>query len=226
MLRIELSSLHLRSSSRTARYSALGCTFAPLCPCGTLRARKAGCAQEPPSWKRFSLARNLVCLYCRTHAHIRVGARLMSSNHLLQSTQSHPSNPKWRHPIERVQQRKYAWVWRRMPAFLLRFLTVLLRFGYALRLAGDSFRGHTQTLLARKHWGVDLGPLFECSPDGCLVHDKRTDARNCGMQELVLAHPWANMVDMQIYLEGFDKGEQFVLSSLCKRGPEPDEATP
>ena len=71
--------------------------------------------------------------------------------------------------------------------------------------------GRTQTLLARKHWGVDLGSVLERLPSGRLIQNERTDARSCGIRELVSAHPWASNIDLQIYLEGFDAGERFAL---------------
>jgi hypothetical protein len=36
------------------------------------------------------------------------------------------------------------------------------------------------------------------------------------MRELESDHPWASTVDLQIYLEGFDKGEQFAFGNFHK----------
>jgi hypothetical protein len=76
-------------------------------------------------------------------------------------------------------------------------------------------------LLSKRHWAVDLGPLLEPPSVGPHVLNMRTDARSRGIQELIARRPWASTTQMQAYLEGFDKGEQFALDKLRSHKPEP-----
>jgi hypothetical protein len=70
-------------------------------------------------------------------------------------------------------------------------------------------------LLSKRHWGVDLGAPTVRLLDGRLLPNNRTAVRNCGIEELVSRYPWAsNTADLQIFLEGFDLGEQFSRGSL------------
>lgn len=108
------------------------------------------------------------------------------------------------------------WQILRRPLFrpLIRGAEYLLRFWYALRLGGRSFLGRMKTLLAKKHWGVDLGPEFEVLPGGHLVENSRTNARSQGTQKLKSDYPWASTIDFEIFLQGFHAGEQYALCSL------------
>lgn len=108
------------------------------------------------------------------------------------------------------------WQILRQPVFrpLIRLVEYLLRFWYALRLEGRSFSGRMKTLLSRKHWRVDLGLVFESLPNGSLVENSRTNARSRGTQKLKSDYPWANTIDLEIFLRGFHEGEQYVLRSL------------
>ena len=115
-----------------------------------------------------------------------------------------------------AQLRKWAAALRHTFALLLRYGPVHLRFWYALRLASRSLVGHTKTLLDKKRWAVDFGPLFERLPCGCLVPDERTDARSIGIQEIESRYPWASIVELQVFLEGFDAGERYGLRTSGK----------
>jgi len=140
----------------------------------------------------------------------------MSTTHPLPSTQSHPiPTPSHSYrvgvPVGRLES-----VWRYIPATLLRYVTTLIRFGYAIRSEIGSLVGRIRVLCTKKHWGVDLGPLWETLPDGRLIRNERTDSRSRGTQDLVSVYPWASSIDLQFFLEGFDVGEQFVLGTLGK----------
>lgn len=87
----------------------------------------------------------------------------------------------------------------------------LIQFWYVLRIAVRSFHGHTSELLARKHLGADLGFLFQQSEAGHLAPNKRTESRNAGIEQLILLRPWTTSVDWEVFLQGFDWGEQFAL---------------
>src|ERR1700731_675866 len=89
-----------------------------------------------------------------------------------------------------------------------------LRFVYALRWEGRSLFGRIQTLLSRKQWDVTAGPDTVCLLDGRVLKNKRTAARKHGIEELVSRYPWASTVDLQMFLDGFDLGEQYGRSSL------------
>jgi hypothetical protein len=113
------------------------------------------------------------------------------------------------HPATGVLWRTKVLVWRVLPKPLVRLASQTLRFWCALRLEVRSCRGRIRSLLAKKHWGVDLGPLGKPLPDEQMILDERTEAHSLGMQALTAAHPWASTIDLQIYLEGFRAGEQF-----------------
>jgi len=61
--------------------------------------------------------------------------------------------------------------------------------------------------------------MFRAAPEGHLVHDARTVARNEGTRILAWVRPWANTTEIQIYLAGFHAGEQFVLGNLDTQSP-------
>ena len=82
---------------------------------------------------------------------------------------------------------------------------------YALKLETCSFVGRTRILLSKKEWGVNCGPCYEEARAGCFVENRRTNARIEGILDVTNDYPWANMVDQQIFLRGFDAGEQFAL---------------
>lgn len=102
------------------------------------------------------------------------------------------------------------------PVSLWRYATVLLRFLYALRLEGRSFVGSMKELLSKTHCGVDLGLALERLPCGCLVQNERTNARHQSIRALVSLRPWASTIDREIFLEGFDAGEQYALDRSSK----------
>jgi hypothetical protein len=150
-------------------------------------------------------------------ANLRTGLIVMSTTRHPQPTQ--PNRParvslpdQWR-----GRPNKWAWAWRPIPSFLIRHVSHLLRFVYAIRLEGRSFVCRTRTLLAIEHEGVDLGSVLERLPSGHLIQNERTSARSCGIRELVSAHPWASNIDLQIYLVGFDAGERFAHRNSDRR---------
>ena len=106
-------------------------------------------------------------------------------------------------------RRRRALVWRLLSLCLLPPVKRLRRFGYALRLATRSMRGHMSALLAKTPMTAIVGVGCYHGENGCLIPDERTIYRNDCIQELQLRYPWANTVEWTLYLEGFDKGEQF-----------------
>ncbi len=57
-----------------------------------------------------------------------------------------------------------------------------------------------------------IGPAFRVLPDQSLVTHERTEARTSGIQTLrAKVGDWASPLDLQIFLMGFEAGEEFVL---------------
>jgi hypothetical protein len=68
-----------------------------------------------------------------------------------------------------------------------------------------SLVGHWKTRIET----VDYGPCFRRLSDGSLRQESRTIARMRGRDTLLAKYPWMDLVDHQIFLEGFDAGEQY-----------------
>jgi hypothetical protein len=137
----------------------------------------------------------------------------MSSSRLPLATQSNQiptSSP------ENAQLDKLAVESRGKRDVLLRLVLCPIRFWRALRCVSDSSLGCIKNLLSRKSWSLVLGPWYEVLPTGCLVRNERSNARSAGIQELKSRYPWANTVELEMFLEGFDKGEQFALGRSGK----------
>lgn len=79
---------------------------------------------------------------------------------------------------------------------------------YARRLPSvfRSALGHIRLQLPR-NWSV--GPAFQRGQDQSFQQNKRTLARALGIQELWAKYPWTDQVDLEIFLRGFDAGEQW-----------------
>ena len=56
-----------------------------------------------------------------------------------------------------------------------------------------------------------LGLVYQESPSGHLILNKRTKARVLSTQEIETDYPWASSVEAEIFLRGFDAGEQFAV---------------
>ena len=118
-------------------------------------------------------------------------------------------NAPWHYRVLGAPWRRKALVWHLLPSVMVRLAERYWRFWCALRLEGRSFLGRMQTLLATKHWGVDLGSVGAYLPDGRLIENERTKARSLGMRELEYRYPWASTIDINLFLEGFREGERF-----------------
>ena len=93
----------------------------------------------------------------------------------------------------------------------------LLQYAYRILSEGRSFLGHIETRNS-KNFAVDLGPGFQMSPNGHLEDCIRTRYRIRDMQEMVSNRPWASLVDLQIDLEGWDKGAESVARHIHNSG--------
>ena len=72
-----------------------------------------------------------------------------------------------------------------------------------------SARGHWKIQSTTKHFGVDFGPALQCLPDGSYQPRIETQARIHGIDSLLATLPWADIVDMKIFLDGFEAGAQW-----------------
>jgi hypothetical protein len=118
-----------------------------------------------------------------------------------------------RYPTQTRAPRNVAWAWRelRYLAFLLRsHLLGTMRRGKA---CFDSFRGHMAIQFATEPPSVDFGQAFERAPDGTYREDTRTLARSEYTRGLLAIRDWADSGDLQMFLMGFDAGEQWALRS-------------
>jgi len=71
-----------------------------------------------------------------------------------------------------------------------------------------SFRGHIRTQSAKGRPSVDAGPWFEYQ-FGRYQRNARTLARISYIEKLRASRPWVDSQDLQIFLMGFDAGEEW-----------------
>jgi hypothetical protein len=103
--------------------------------------------------------------------------------------------------------------WHLIRTALLRWVIRNVRRWYTLRSVVCNVHGHIQTLRAIEHQSVDLGPAVEGCPDGRFQPCSRTVAHSYGIRSLTTKYPWADLVDSQVFLSGFDAGVKWVSSS-------------
>jgi len=103
--------------------------------------------------------------------------------------------------------------WHLTRTAVLRWVTRNARRWYTLRSVVCNVRGHIQALRAIEHQSVDLGPAVQRSPDGRLLPCSRTVAHSCGIRSLETKYPWADLVDVQVFLLGFDAGARWADSN-------------
>lgn|ERR1039458_708726 len=81
-----------------------------------------------------------------------------------------------------------------------------------IRLLGCKLRSGVKSLIGRwqSHTGrVDIGPAFRRLPDGSIQTEPRTNARSQGIDTELAKFPWLDLIDRQIFLDGFDAGERY-----------------
>ena len=105
--------------------------------------------------------------------------------------------------------RKAPWVGSSISTALSR--TSLASVLYRAYVACRSFRGHIRILFSKAGTRVDLGASCRIQ-DGCFLANTRTVARAEGIERILATHPWADSVDLRIFLIGFDAGEEY-----CKK---------
>jgi hypothetical protein len=79
-----------------------------------------------------------------------------------------------------------------------------------------SLAGRIRILRARKlyRYGVDLGLGFQTLPTGHLVSNTRTWSRNRDTKQLFAIHPSASLVDLHLFLAGWDRGAEWAVREL------------
>ena len=68
-----------------------------------------------------------------------------------------------------------------------------------------SCQGHIGTAFRQGNCFLETGPAW--FPNG--EPNKRTLARNSGIENMLATYPWADTLDLQMFLAGFDAGEEF-----------------
>jgi hypothetical protein len=105
--------------------------------------------------------------------------------------------------LARVGQRVRGWLYQRELAY------GILRESYSLI--------HRIRIVFQRNpygvFGVPLGPTWKQSSTGHLERCTETQGRMMGMQSLFAKRPWASLVDLQLYLEGWDKGVEWARRS-------------
>ena len=90
---------------------------------------------------------------------------------------------------------------------------------YILLSSFRCFLGHLYTQLSKDRVSVSLGPAMEWH---CQSYrpNRRTLARRQGIEKLQATHPWADFQTLEIFLAGFDAGEQWG-SGICDSHSKP-----
>src|SRR5207248_629497 len=90
----------------------------------------------------------------------------------------------------------------------LRWITLAYKWSKSFRIA----YGHTEFERARDYAPCRIGRAFRVLPDQSLVPNERTEARTAGMQAVRAKFgDWVPQMDLEIFLFGFEAGEEFVL---------------
>jgi hypothetical protein len=103
-------------------------------------------------------------------------------------------------------------VWRvskhRVRHRALRWLMFLCKWSTSYRIAYE----HIEFERARDYVPTRIGPAFRVLPDQSLVRHERTEARIAGIRTLRAKFgDWLPQLDLEIFLIGFEAGEELVL---------------
>jgi len=114
-----------------------------------------------------------------------------------------PFANQFREDIQRSVIRVRLFVIHRLRPHLLHWRQLI----YAIRYEFGSLVGRIKFLLSKTYFGVDPGPYHSEGPDGHLFCNQRTQIRTADIIALKNRHPWASSMDGQIFLEGWEAGE-------------------
>jgi hypothetical protein len=76
-----------------------------------------------------------------------------------------------------------------------------------------SWRGHIRIQSPTELPSVDFGPCLDSDCNGRLSLNTRTLARKLYTKKIAAIYPWMDMVDRQMFLNGFDAGELLSLDT-------------
>lgn len=83
---------------------------------------------------------------------------------------------------------------------------IVVRIGVLLQ-EGRSFLGHISVRFAGMRFvSISQDPALD--PTSHPAFRTYSRARICHTQQMLASHPWASLVDLQLFLEGWDKGEK------------------
>lgn len=99
--------------------------------------------------------------------------------------------------------------WRFARCVLRRLCSRLLNTWCIWHGALRSFRGHIHIQSAREPLRLTLGPAPLLFQNGSLRQAPRTIARSESIEKLLATFPWADIVEMRMFLIGFDAGESY-----------------
>jgi hypothetical protein len=120
--------------------------------------------------------------------------------------------------------RHYIESWRSVGArrSLHLLLEDLRRSWCIVRLSFRSFRGHISTQFSKDQGTPHLGKSWGRNHLGQIRRNPRTVARRLYTEKLLATLPWADSQDLQIFLMGFEAGEQW---NACSGGSQDNMQT-
>src|SRR5216684_5781143 len=88
---------------------------------------------------------------------------------------------------------------------------------YSLLQELYSFLGHIEVLCEMRLYrrGADLGPAFECLPNGSLAPCRETQCRISSTRNLHARFPWNSAVDLQLFLFGWNTAIETLPGNSC-----------
>jgi hypothetical protein len=107
--------------------------------------------------------------------------------------------------------RKRYRVWHSIRAYIFHLLSNLSHLGYATWLESRSLVSRislSRSMIEGRQFLV-IGAALEADTTQHLVESRRTSARNHDIQLLRETYPWATVVDLEFFLRGWNKGEEF-----------------
>lgn len=111
-------------------------------------------------------------------------------------------------PIPRRLSRLWRSAKHRARHRVLRWTVLAYKWSKSFRIA----YGYIEFERARDYAPCRIGRAFRVLPDQSLVRNERTEARTCGMQAVRAKFgDWVPQMDLEIFLFGFEAGEEFVL---------------